>query len=166
MMKSLMCLCLSGACLVSAAWAAAPMEPIGKLPLSKGESAFVVEGGEATINDGLIKRIAVGNKTVTASYLNSGQEAKRFEYTIRLYNRYGLLLGEDTVGNVLLILGGVGSIKPGDVATEELTVTWFPLDRVTSKSRIPLPDDWRTVKWVVLSDTNTGKSKPDAGDGK
>ena len=65
----------------------------------------------------------------------------------------GLLLGEGDAGKA--IFGGAGSIEPGDVGTERLHIEWFPLDRMFKKSAVPLPEDWRVVKWVVIKDTNT-----------
>ena len=129
------------------------MVPLDSLPLTKGEASYVVEDGEATVDDDLIKRIGVGRKKVTASYRNRTDERKRAKYTIELYNEYGLLLGEDDAGGA--IFGGAGSIEPGDVGTERLHIEWFPLDRLFEKSAIQLPENWQVVKWVVIKDTNT-----------
>ena len=123
------------------------------LPVEEGETAYVIEDGEATINDDLIRRIAVGQERVTATYRNRTDKKKRARYTIELYNQFGLLLGDCDVGRA--IFGGSGYISPGDVGSERLHITWFPLDRILMKSAATLPDDWKTVKWVVIKDTNT-----------
>ncbi len=146
------CACLAGAALLPAAVPLAALSPVDKLPLAAGERAYAVADGEATVDDGLIRRIAIGKENVIASYKNTGEKPRTPNYTIRLYNRYGLLLGEDTVGSSgLLIMGGPPLIDPGDVATDELAIEWVPLDRVFRKSRLPLPEDWRQAAWVVLS---------------
>jgi len=129
------------------------MTPLDNLPVAEGEAPYVVEEGEATVNDDLIKRIAVGREKVTATYRNRTDARRQAKYTIELYNEYGLLLGEGNAGKA--IFGGAGSIEPGDVGTERLHIEWFPLDRMFKKSPVPLPEDWRVVKWVVIKDTNT-----------
>jgi len=137
----------------SSAFAQTELEPVEALPLTGDERAYLVEDGEADISDGLIRRISIGHENVTASYRNRGDKAKRPEYTVRLYNRYGLLLAEDDVTSGFL--GGVGTIDPGEIEAEELHVDHYPLDRIAAKSGITLPDDWDTVNWVVIADTNT-----------
>jgi hypothetical protein len=127
-------------------------EAIASLPLAPGEAAFQVKDGEATVNDVLIRRFAIGEKIVTASYHNKSEMKMRPRYTIELYNASGLLVGEDTTGNTSGLFGGPGYIRPGDVGSEELHVTRYPLDRILSKSHVPLPDGWKTVKWIVLKD--------------
>jgi hypothetical protein len=124
-----------------------------RLPLAEGEISYAVEDGEATIDDNLIKRIAVGRERVTATYRNKTLERKRPKYTIEFYNEYGLLLGEDDIG--VAVFGGPGLIAPDDVGSERLFIKWLPLDRLFKKSAIPLPEDWRVVKWIVIRDTNT-----------
>ena len=159
MMKRMACAWLIGLGIVSSAIGMEEVKPIDKLPLDEGEISFVIEDGEATVNEELIKRISVGRDKVTASYRNKGKAAKRPRYTIRLYNQYGFLLGEDTVGNSISFFGGVGNIEPDDVATEDLTIEWLPLDRIMEKSKVRLPDDWQSVKWVVISESNTMSNK-------
>jgi hypothetical protein len=144
---------ISGFSLSCTAVAQERMTPLVNLPVAVGEASYVVEDGEATVNDDLIKRIAVGREKVTATYRNRTDERRRAKYTIELYNEYGLLLGEDDAGNA--IFGGAGSVEPGEVGTERLNIEWFPLDRLFKKSTVPLPEDWRVVKWVVIKDTNT-----------
>jgi predicted DNA-binding antitoxin AbrB/MazE fold protein len=154
-MKQVVLACVIGLGLTFSVFADDVLKPLDKLPLEAGEVVFLVQDGEANVNDELIRRIAVGSDKVTASYRNQGTEAKRPRYTIRLYNQHGLLIGENVVGNTSLLFGGVGPIKPGDVATEDMRVSWLPLDRIVRKSTIALPKDWKTVKWVVISESNT-----------
>lgn len=142
-----------GFALTSAGQDRAALKSFEILPVEKGETAYVVEDGEATIDDDLIRRIAVGQEQVTATYRNRTDEKKRARYTIELYNEFGLLLGDYKVGNA--IFGGSGYISPGDVGTERLHIRWLPLDRIFMKSAVTLPDEWKTVKWVVIKDTNT-----------
>ncbi|MCH5377944.1 MAG: hypothetical protein JJ992_28640 [Planctomycetes bacterium] len=144
---------IAGFALISTAVAQDRMVPLDDLPLAEGEFSFVVDEGEATVNDDMIRRIAIGREEVTATYRNRTSERKRAKYTIELYNKYGLLLGEDKAGDT--IFGGTGSIEPGDVGTERFNVKWLPLDRLFKKSSVPLPADWRVAKWVVIKDTNT-----------
>ncbi|MDT8389703.1 MAG: hypothetical protein RRC34_04240 [Lentisphaeria bacterium] len=130
-------------------------EAVGELKHEPGAMVFEVKDGEATVNEILIKRFAVGGKTVTASYQNKSELKMRPRYTIELYNPYGMLLGEDTTGNTSGLFGdGPGYIEPGDVGSEELRIKWYPVDRILSKSAIPLPADWQNVKWIVLKDNN------------
>jgi hypothetical protein len=137
------------------------LKPLTALELAEGETAFPVEDSEATVNGDLIKRFSLGEKAVTASYQNKSELKKRPRYTVELYNAYGLLLGEDTTGTSTFSFGGPGFIDPGAVGSEELRVTWYPMDRILSKSGVPLPDDWQTVKWVVLKDNNPRELKAD-----
>ena len=128
-------------------------EAVGALPRAAGEAVFEVRAGEATVDDDLIKRFSVGEKAVTASYQNKSEVKMRPRYTIELYNAQGILLGEDTTGGASgLFGGGPGYIDPGEVGSEDLRVTWYPVDRILSKSAVALPDDWKSVKWIVLKD--------------
>lgn len=142
------------------------MQPIESLPLDEGERAFEFIDGEADVNDQLIRRFAIGGRELTASYRNRGEEKLRPKYTARLYNAYGFLLGEDSVGRSTLIISlgnSVGRMEPGEVASEKLRVEWFPLQRIMAKSKVELPDDWNVVKWVVLTDANTS-AEPEAAE--
>ena len=137
----------------------ASLESLDVLSVDQGETAYVVEDGEVTINDDLIRRIAVGRERVTATYRNRTDAKKRARYTIELYNEFGLLLGDGSAGTA--IFGGAGYIDPGDVGTERLRIEWLPLDRIFMKSTVTLPDEWKTVKWVVIKDTNTRSDTDD-----
>ena len=140
-----------------------PLQPLEILSLDLGETAYVVEDGEATINNEMIKRIAVGQEKITAAYRNRTEETKRPLYSVELYNQYGLLLGGVRTGQ--RTFGGPGYIDPDDVGTERLHVQWLPLDRIFKKSDVTLPDGWKTVKWVVVKDENPKTSRDDEGHG-
>lgn len=150
-----------GTSLTMADEAIVSLKPLTALMLAEGETAFPVKDGEATVNGNLIKRFSLGEKVVTASYQNKSELKKRPRYTVELYNAYGLLLGEDTTGTSTFSFGGPGFIDPGDVGSEELHVTWYPMDRILSKSSVPMPDDWQAVKWVVLKDNKPRELKAD-----
>ncbi len=92
---------------------------------------------------------------MTVSYRNRGDETKRPRYSLRFYNGHGLLLGEKTVRGRVGLLGSDPSVDPGEMATTDLDVDWLPLDRITARSNMELPSDWRAVKWIVISDSNT-----------
>ena len=65
-----------------------------------------------------------------------------------------MLLGEETTGTTSGLFGaGPGYIDPGDVGSEEVRVTWYPVDRIVAKSAVPLPDDWQRVTWLILKDS-------------
>ncbi len=127
---------------------------IAQLPLSEGERAFPVKDGKAVVvNDSLISGVAVGRNSVVISYRNRADEREFPGGVIQLYNHYGLLLGADQIAGA--------AVAPGDVASEELNVEWFPLARITEKSRITLPDDWNVVTWVVIADSDTALEQPE-----
>jgi hypothetical protein len=128
------------------------LQPLKVLPVEIDETAYAVEDGEATVNNDMIKRIAIGQEKVTVSFRNQTDEKRRPLYTIELYNAFGLFLGSDQTGKGLF--GSPGYIEPGDIGTERLHVQWLPLDRVFAKSAILLPDQWKTVKWVVVKEAN------------
>ena len=140
-----------------------PLPPLDILSLDLGETAYVVEDGEVTINNEMIKRSAIGQEKITATYRNRTEESKRPLYTVELYNQYGLLLGGVRTGQ--RTFGGPGYIDPGDVGTERLHVQWLPLDRILKKSDVALPDGWRTVKWIVVKDANPKTGRGDEGHG-
>lgn len=130
----------------------AGISEIEKLDLKDNEQAYLLKDGETEIEDNLIRRISVGLNEVTASYRNLGDQSRRPKYAIRLYNSYGLLLGEDSIGEGIFS----GSyVDPGEVATDELNIEWFPLDRIFEKGNINLPENWKEVKWVVIAGSNT-----------
>lgn len=130
-------------------------DAVTALPLAPDETVYEVKDGEATVNGVLIKRFSVGGKKVTASYQNKSVNTMRPCYSIELYNARGILLGEDTTSYTPgLFLGGPGCIDPGEVGSEERCVTWYPVDRILSKSAMPLPTDWKTVKWILLKDND------------
>jgi hypothetical protein len=152
-----------GSTLTGSAADDASLQSLEILSVDQGENAYVVEDGEATVNDDLIRRIAVGRERVTATYRNRTDEKKRARYTIELYNEFGLLLGAGSAGKA--IFGGAGYIDPGDVGSERLHIQWLPLDRIFMKSTVTLPEAWKTVKWVVIKDTNTRSSAADEDSG-
>ena len=49
----------------------------------------------------------------------------------------------------------VATNNPGDVATEELDIDRYPVDDILRRSGVAVPKDWRAVRWVTISDTNT-----------
>ena len=156
-MKKLTCLIAAALGFAITALAEPPLKSVEALALSDGERSYSVADGEANVNDELIRRFTIGRKSVTASYRNPREKATAPEYTIRLYNAYGLLLGEDTVRSSMF--GSTPYVNPGDVATQDLHIKWLPLDRIFEKAKATLPTDWRTVVWVVISDSNTAANQ-------
>lgn len=137
------------------------LPPLASLELGDGESAFLVVGGEADVNEDLIRRFTVGARSVSANYHNKSESRLRARYKIELYNAYGVLLGEASVGAAMIMFGtGPGYIDPGDVSSEELRVTWHPVDRILAKSPVSVPEDWQTIKWVVTKEIDHWELQP------
>ena len=130
-----------------------PPAALDKLPLKPGERVYLVEDGEADINDDLIKRISIGGNEVVASYRNKKSRGAIPAYKLELYNAQGWLLGSTQVRNGLL--GNSTYLKPDAVGMKKLHMEWYPLDQITARTSISLQEQWKAARWVVISDSNT-----------
>ena len=76
---------------------------------------------------------------ITVSHRNESNEELFPEYTVRVYNRYGFLLGSDQVGTGLF--GGSPKLEPGDIGGEKLNLDLVDIKDVVRHARLELPDD-------------------------
>jgi hypothetical protein len=96
------------------------------------------------------------------SYKNTTEEKLFPEYTIRIYNRYGVLLGSDEVSSGFF--GGSPHLEPGDIGGDQLHVEWTDLKAIFNHSTIrDLPDDFHHVRWLSIADSNS-KVEQDGAD--
>ena len=136
------------------AWAAdSVFQALEQAPEAEGEEFFQVKDGEAAVNGEVIKLIVVKPKHLTASYKNNGEEDVYPEYTVRIYNRYGYLLGSKKVG--LSLFGGSSSLEPGDVGGEKVRLDLVGITAIFKFTKLELPDDFLTAAWVSFSESNT-----------
>ena len=75
------------------------MTPLAAPPKSDVEVFFEVSKGEARIGGEVIREFAISKNRVTVAYKNTTDEKLSPKYTVRIYNRYGVLLGSDEVLN-------------------------------------------------------------------
>ena len=123
-------------------------------PKSNTEVFFEVSKGEALINGEVIREFAIGKNRVTVAYKNTTEKRLSPKYTIRIYNRYGLLLGSDDVSSGLL--GGSPHLEPGDIGGDQLHVEWTDLNAIFNHSSMgDLPDDFQHARWLSIADSNS-----------
>jgi len=130
-----------------------PFPVLETAPVSETEQFFSVENGEAKIEAQVIKLMVVKAEHITVSYKNDSGEEVLPEYEVRVYNRYGILLGSDEVRSSFF--GGNTRLEPGDVGGEKLNLDLVDIDGVFSHAQVKLPDDFSVAAWVSLSGSNT-----------
>ncbi len=128
-----------------------PQKPV----VEKNEYLYEIKDKEIMVNDKLITLFAFSKDGISVSYRNKTEKAEKPKYTFKAYNQYGMLIGECSVGNSIIMFGPSTSMEPGAVSSEKLTLKPFPLDEILKHANIELPTDLRTMKWVVLSKTNS-----------
>jgi len=127
--------------------------------VSDGEYLYEIKDGEVLVNDQLITLIAFTPKSISASYRNKTDEKKKPQYTIKVYNPYGMLIGSKTLGKSMgmISFGNSTYMEPGAVSSERIHLKEYPLDQILENTNLELPDDLLGMKWVVISATNTRK---------
>ena len=130
-----------------------PFKPLTEAPTSSEETFFKVENGEAQIGGEVIQLFVVKPEHLTVSYRNSTSKALFPKYEVKLYNRYGILIGSESV-NVSLF-GGSTKLDPGDVGGEKIRTNLVDLELIFQHAGIELPEDFTEAAWISLSDSNT-----------
>ena len=110
----------------------------------------------------MIKLIVVKPEHLTASYKNDGKKDVIPKYMVKIYNRYGYLLGSDRVGGSLF--GGSSLLEPGDVGGEKIRMEMVDITAIFKHTKLELPDDFFSPAWVSLSASNTKLTSPEGGD--
>jgi hypothetical protein len=119
-----------------------------KVDADKGEHLFEVKDGESQIKGQLITRILLG-KNIVATYRNKTEESLRAIYTLKIYNNYGMLLGENVVDSGQFI-------EPGEVGSEDVSLIPFPVSDVLKHSNVHTAEkNLDEIKWIVISESNT-----------
>lgn len=126
-----------------------------KPSVSESEYLYEIEDNEILVNDNLITLFAFSKDGISASYRNKTDEKKKPKYTFRVYNAYGMLIGEKELGGSSLGFGNSTYMEPGAVASEKIYLKRYPLDEILKHTNIDTPPDLLDMKWVVLSETNT-----------
>ena len=121
--------------------------------LNVADDSFVFEvvKGEATVKGELINRVLVG-KNVTVTYRNKTSESVRPSYLIRFYNQYGVMIGKKKVGSFSLTDLMVG---PEEVASESIAFERYNISEILEHSDVRIKEDFDTIKWVVISESNS-----------
>ena len=129
-----------------------------KISAKRGQLVYQVIDNEVVLKNNVITNIVFSDK-VTVAYRNRTSKSLKPRYEISFYNAYGLLLGSDKVGSSLGLFGGSTYMKPNELSSEKLLFDWLPIAKVFEQSNIELPDDYKVVKWVVISNSNTALKK-------
>jgi|GEM_PF-1771505 hypothetical protein len=136
------------------AWAADPsFRPLTEAPKTPDEEFFKVVNGESKVEGHVIKQLVVKPEYLTASYKNDSKESLFPKYTVRIYNRYGFLLGSGRVGAGFF--SGSPKLEMGDVGGEKIHLDLVDIAPVFKHTKLELPEDFFNVAWVSLADTNT-----------
>lgn len=122
--------------------------------VSEGEYLYEIANEEILVNDRLITLFAFSKDGISVSYRNKTDDAKKPIYTFNVYNAYGMLIGTEKLGTSSLF-GSSTYMEPGAVASEKVYLEPYPLDQILEHTSVEIPEDLMTMKWVVLSDTNT-----------
>jgi hypothetical protein len=126
-----------------------------KPAVEKNEYLYEIKDKEIIINDKLITLFAFSKDGISVSYRNKTDKAQKPKYIFKAYNQYGMLVGVCDVGNSIVFFGPSTRMEPGAVSSEKLHLKPFPLDEILKYANIQIPTDLKTMKWVVLSKTNS-----------
>lgn len=114
----------------------------------KGEALYEVKDWEAILKDSVITNIVIA-KNVTVAFRNKTNKALTPKYKIKFYNAYGFLLGTDQVFSRLTYM------EPKDLGSVKLHFDWYPIEKILRHTTVDLPSDFKTVKWIIISESNT-----------
>jgi hypothetical protein len=120
----------------------------------KSEILYEVKDGEVVVTDSIITNIII-TKNVTVAYRNKTKASLKPEFKIKFYNAYGLLLGKDDVGSSSISFGSDTRMEPKEISSEKLSFTWYPIENILLNTSIQLPADFKSVKWIIISESNT-----------
>lgn len=137
-------------------------KPLSGMPKSAEEEFFKVADGEAKIEGHVIKLFVIKPQYLTASYKNNSNKSLFPKYTVKIYNRYGYLLGSDKVG--VSLFRGSPKLEPGDVGGDKIHIKLVDLKGVFKHTQLELPADFFTTEWVSLSASNTKLAKQGGAD--
>lgn len=130
------------------------LQPLADPPVSDTEAFFPVTKDGVQVNGEVIREFAISGDRVTVAYKNATEDALSPKYTIKIYNRYGIMIGSDEVS--VGLLGGSPRLEPGDVGGEKLHIEWVELDSIFKHSTAgALPEDFRSAKWLSISASNS-----------
>ena len=121
-----------------------------KADSEEGEFLYEVSNGEAVVKDMLIERFTVGSN-VSVTYRNTTEESLSPNYSVRFYNSYGLLIGEESVNSE--------SLEPGEVGAANIPFTRFPVKDILANSRVSAGENVDKIKWIFVYNTNTKVSE-------
>lgn len=127
--------------------------PLPSAPQSNEEVFFKVEDGEAKIEGEVIKLIVVKPEHLSVGYKNDSDKKLYPKYTVKIYNRYGHLLGGADVS--VSMFGGSSILEPGDVGGEKVRLKLVDIVGIFKHTGLRLPDDFDHAAWVALSGSNT-----------
>lgn len=130
-----------------------PFKPLAEAPACADETFFKVADGEAKVDGEVIQLFVVKPEHLTVSYRNGTGKALFPKYVVKLYNRYGILIGSESV-NVSLF-GGSTKLEPGDVGGEKIRTDLVDLELIFRHTGCDLPVDFDEAAWLSLSDSNT-----------
>ena len=117
---------------------------------AEGQFLYEVKNGEAEVKDMLIDRFTVGSN-VSVTYRNTTEESLEPAYSIRLYNSYGLLVGQEKVNSE--------SLEPGEVGAHNIPFSRYPVNEILANSRVSVGDNVDKIKWIIVYETNTKVSE-------
>ncbi|MCM8539858.1 MAG: hypothetical protein NE328_06235, partial [Lentisphaeraceae bacterium] len=84
---------------------------------------------------------------------NNTNEALRPSYVIRFYNPYGIMVGRKKVGSVSTT---DLMISPKEVASEAIVLEQYSVKEALEFSNIKTSEDFDKIKWVIISESNSG----------
>lgn len=130
------------------------IQPLSGAPDSDAEIFFAVTEEGVQVGGDVIQEFAISGDRVTVGYKNRTEKSIFPEYRIRIYNRYGILIGHDQVESGLF--GGSPKLEPGDVGGDRLHFEWVDLGEIFKHAAVgDLPDDFGMPRWLSISDSNS-----------
>ena len=121
--------------------------------IAENEYLYEIKDNEVLVNDKLIRLVEFDNGGVRVSYRNKTSKPMRPEYTFKIYNSYGMLIGaHSTIGGVF---GGTKLMEPRSVGSEKIHLKRFPLDEILKHTNVEIPEDLLEMKWILISNTNS-----------
>lgn len=109
-----------------------------------GGNVFQVADSEINANGSLVKRVELGKSSAVLTYANRGRVGVKPDFTIHLFNAYGMEIASITVSWLLQ------KVEPGEVQKEDVKFTVLDLYRMFTYSDLELPANWSQITYAVF----------------
>jgi len=117
---------------------------LAKAILDAKAKVVPIQDNEASINGDYIKRVELGRDTAIITYFNRTKVAFSPRYNFRVYDAYGIELGDFSD------IWAFQRIQPEEVHKEDHRYFPVRMDQALRFTGVPLPADWAVPAFLVI----------------